>query len=83
MVEDRSSPEGRFQSQMDRLKDSTPYKEKYESPEMQQLIQAIDIVVALRREIARTGNRMIWEKLLTATEHLQSVLKKHIDTQDM
>lgn len=71
------SSQGNLQVEIDKLKDSNAYRNEYATIEQQELMQAVDIIVALRREAVASGNKMIWNKLLHATEHLEKLLRKH------
>jgi hypothetical protein len=72
------TPEGGLESKIERLKEPSPYRKEYASVEAQGLAQAIDIIIALRREAVASGNKVIWNKLLHATEHLEKLLRDHL-----
>ena len=69
--------EHELHAKIEKLKDQTPHREKYPTPESQELIRALDILAELRMAVhneSATG----YEKLLAATIHLEGLLKRHI-----
>ncbi len=73
------SPEAKLGQNMEKLKDSAPYKEQYKDPEVQQLMQALDIFATLRVDLAKDSSRIPWKKIRSAQEYLDQMFKKRFD----
>lgn len=70
-----------LQDDINRLKDPTPYQEKFENKETQQLTQAIDILNDLKHNAALDSSRIGYEKLRNAQAYLDGLLKSHVDAE--
>lgn len=77
----RPSPEQNLQADIDKIKDPTPYKDKYDTEREQHLRQAIDILDRLKREAFehRSGREndptyIAYEQLLDAQIYLLGLL---------
>ncbi|MBI4053974.1 MAG: hypothetical protein HY397_01435 [Candidatus Doudnabacteria bacterium] len=67
-----------FQSRMDELK--KPRREAGEgTEETRDIVQAIDIITALRKEVYGK-NDVAWQELWHATDHLNKLLKEHLES---
>jgi len=75
LEDERSLP-----SEDDEIRDSGSSRNEYTRSEAQDLSQAIEVIVALRRQVAADNNRMAWNKLLHATEHLEKLLRSHVES---
>jgi hypothetical protein len=69
--------EDRLRADIDQLKDPAPYRRKFESQEVQQLGQAIDILWRLQREAYNDASRVGYEKLRDAKIYLDQMLREH------
>jgi len=78
MVEKFSSNK-QLQVDIDHLKDPQPYKEKYETQEVQQLMQAIDILDTLQLSQFEAASHIGYNKLRNAKMHLDELLAKQFD----
>ncbi len=75
MPSEAPTPEPAMQSDIDRLKNPASYKEQFESTEVQELSQAIDILARLRMSTHDDASRVGWEKLEHARKYLDELLK--------
>jgi len=73
------SPEEQLQGDVNALKDSSSYKEQYAETELQELKQALDILFRLRQAVAQDSSKLPWDKLYSASQHLEKLLKEHIE----
>ena len=72
--------EANLQHDIDKLKDPKPYKEKFETQEVQQLSQAIDILWRLAKEANQVdATKVGLDKLTDAKLYLDKLLKKELE----
>ena len=81
-MSESTSPERKLQADIDRLKDPSPYREKFETKEAQQLSQAVDILWRLQGEAYKDASRVGYEKLRDAKLYLDGLLKQHLDREE-
>jgi len=74
------SPEAKLQHNIDQIKDSDSYSERYKDPKVQELLQALDLLTALRVDLSKGGSRIPWEKVRSAHKYLDQILKEHLDS---
>jgi hypothetical protein len=68
-----------LQKDIDKLTDPTPYKEKFETEEAQELNQAIDILFRLQSHTFLDASSVGYQKLTSAKMYLDKLLKKHLE----
>lgn len=69
-----------LQSDINELKDSTPYQEKFGTPEAGDIQQALDILRKLRGPVARESTTG-FNKLDSAIAFLEGEMKKHVEAE--
>jgi hypothetical protein len=75
---DKHSHGERLQSDIDKLKDPTPYISRFETKETQELSQAIDILWRLASEAHNVdASKVGLDKLTNAKIYLDRLLHKH------
>lgn len=79
MSAEKSSGEIRLQEDIDKLKDPTPYQEKFGTLEAGDIQQALDILRRLQLSAASESTAG-WEKIENAIKFLEGQMKKHIET---
>jgi hypothetical protein len=79
-MSERLNPEARLQADIDKLKDPAPYRNKFETAEARQLIQALDLLGRLRVAAFKDVSSVGYEKLRDATTYLDGLLKQHFDS---
>jgi hypothetical protein len=82
-MRDRSVGGERLRRDIDELKDPRPYKDKYESREIQALTQAIDILWRLARDAHEVDATTVGlDKLTDAKIYLDKLLKQEFREQE-
>jgi hypothetical protein len=79
MSAENSPANQELQSDIDKLKDPSSYKETFERKEVQELQQAIDIIATLRTASYKDASKVGWEKLAHARDYLDRLLKKQFE----
>jgi len=74
---ERYSPERKLKEDIEKLKDPEPYRAAYESPEVQQLVQAIDLLDRLKQSAFLTSADAGYQALVDAKIYLDRRLKEH------
>jgi hypothetical protein len=72
-------PQDDLQSRVDKIKNSESYKKEFGTPEMATLTQAIDILIALRKDASHEGHDVAWQKLQDAVKYLEVLQKEHLE----
>jgi hypothetical protein len=81
MAPSQRSPEENLQIDIDSMKDPAPYKERFSEIEVQELMQALDILGRLREEVSNGSSQIPWLKLSGAARHLDTLLKSRLDSE--
>ena len=68
-----------LQEKIDKLKDPTPYQEKFKTPEVQQLSQAIEILGRLQQTNFGEVSSVGYHKVMNAKMYLDELLKQQFD----
>ena len=68
----------RFQRKIDTLKNGRPYQELYADLEVGELMQALDILKALREEVSDGPSDVAWTWLKHAAAHLDKILESRL-----
>lgn len=77
LMADKLSGEERIQADIDRLKNPMPYQETFETQQVQELKQAIDILWRLQQATFKDASKVGYEKLQNAKFYLDKLLKRH------
>ena len=71
------SREEQLRQDVDKLKNPEPYKEKYVTPEVQELMNALDILGRLETDAYVNISTIVpYEKLRDAKRHLDNILRE-------